>query len=118
MTSETYHQASERFLAQARYELSIGDLPQTSEKGWGAAVQIVKAVAEQRGWEHRGHRQLFDAVDNIGEETGDPDVRRLFDVASALHQNFYEDWRSAKHIAAGLDDVERFVDKLEPLLAP
>ena len=50
MTTQQYQQASERFLAQARQELATGDLPQASEKGWGATAQILKAVAEQRSW--------------------------------------------------------------------
>ena len=33
MTTQQYQQASERFLAQARHELSEGDLAQASEKG-------------------------------------------------------------------------------------
>ena len=35
MTTQTYQQASQRFLAQAKQELAAGDLPQASEKGWG-----------------------------------------------------------------------------------
>ena len=42
MTTQQYQQASEYFLAQARRELADGDLAQASEKGWGAAVQILK----------------------------------------------------------------------------
>ena len=76
---------------QAREELTAGDVRQASEKGWGAAVQIVEAIAVRRDWEHQGHRELFQAVDRLRRETGDPDVRRLFDVASVLHINFYED---------------------------
>ena len=34
MTTQQYQQASEHFLAQARQELAVGDLPQASEKGW------------------------------------------------------------------------------------
>ena len=49
MATQTYQQASQRFLAQAKQELAAGDLPQASEKGWGATAQILKAVAEQRG---------------------------------------------------------------------
>ena len=49
MTTQTYQQASQRFLAQAKQELANGDLPQASEKGWGATAQILKAIAEQRG---------------------------------------------------------------------
>ena len=35
-------------------------------------------------------------------------------MASALHANFYEDWQSGESVAEALDDVERFVNKLEP----
>ena len=96
MTSRTYQVASGQLLRQAREELATGDVRQASEKGWGAAAQIVQAIAARRDWEHPGHRELFRAVDRLRKETGDPDVRRLFDVASALHVNFYEDWRTSE----------------------
>ena len=70
MTAQGYHQASERFLAQARAELSDEDLPQASEKGWGAAAQILKAVAEQRGWEHGRHRHLSRVASRLRAELG------------------------------------------------
>lgn len=116
MATQKYHEASRHLLAQARAELAAGDVRQASEKGWGAAAQIVKAVANGRGWEHRGHSQLFDVVDDLRAETRDREIRALFDVASALHANFYEDWRSSENVAEGLDDVERFLDKLDPLV--
>lgn len=116
MAPQKYHEASRHLLAQARAELAAGDLRQASEKGWGAAAQIVKAVANSRGWQHRGHSLLFDAVDDLRVETGDPDVQRLFDVANALHMNFYEDWRGAGNVGRALDDVERFLDKMDPLV--
>ena len=53
-------------------------------------------------------------MDPLRKETGDPDVRRLFDVASALHVNFYEDWRTSEAVAEALDDVEHFVHMLDP----
>ena len=52
----------------------------------------MKAVAEERGWEHRGHRQLHDAVSMLVDETGDVDLSALFAVANHLHINFYEGW--------------------------
>ena len=49
MTTEThYRSAATQLLAQARQELARGDVRQASEKGWGAAAQAVKAVAESR----------------------------------------------------------------------
>ena len=116
MTTEQYQQASERFLTQARQELAAGDLPQASEKGWGATAQILKAVAERRGWEHSRHRHHLVTVSRLRTETGDGDIRRWFNTASALHENFYENTMPAFEVAESLDDVEALLNKLLPLL--
>ena len=116
MTTQTYYVASRKFLAQAREELAAGDVSQASEKGWGAAAQMVKAIAAQRGWEHRKHALLFDAVARLVDEVGDDDIDRLFAVANSLHINFYEDWQNAQSVERHLNDVARLLDKLEPLL--
>ena len=116
VTTQQYQQASEHFLAQARQELADGDLPQASEKGWGATVQILKAVAEQRGWEHSRHRHHLVTVSRLRSATGDGDIRRLFRAASDLHENFYENTMQAFEVAEGLDDVAALMDKLMPML--
>ena len=117
MTTQTYQQASQRFLAQAKQELAAGDLPQASEKGWGATAQILKAIAEQRGWEHSRHRHYHRSVSRLRSETGDGDIAHLFAVASVLHENFYEDQMEAHDVAHALVDVEVLMDKLIPLLS-
>lgn len=116
MTRPEYHVHSKRFLAQARTELAMGDLQQASEKGWGAAAQMLKAVAEQRGWEHNRHRLLSRIASRLRSEIGDRDIIRFFAAASLLHENFYENELSAQDIAEGLDDVESLVDKVALLL--
>ena len=45
----SYQEPSQAFLGKAREELEAGDLEQASEKAWGAAAVMVKAVAEARG---------------------------------------------------------------------
>ncbi len=119
MTTRTdYHsETAQVFLAKARVYLADDELLQASEKGWGAAAQMVKAVAESRGWRHQGHRQLYETVDRLVEETGRRELRTLFNEAGALHTNFYEGWLSAEAIGDDLDQVERFVNQLEPLLS-
>ena len=117
VTTQTYQQASQRFLAQAKQELADGDLPQASEKGWGATAQILKAIAEQRGWEHSRHRHYHRIVSRLRSETGDGDIAHLFAVASVLHENFYEDQMEAHDVAHALVDVEVLMDKLIPLLS-
>ena len=117
MAAQRYQQASEHFLAQARQELAEGDLPQASEKGWGATAQMLKAIAEQRGWEHNRHRHYLRIASQLRAETGDGDIRRLFGSASQLHENFYENELLAEDVADGLDDVEALMDRLIPILS-
>ena len=117
MTTQQYQKASEHFMAQARLELAAGDLSQASEKGWGATAQMLKAIAEQRGWEHNRHRHYHRTASRLRAETGDGDIRRLFAVASDLHENFYENDMDVAIVAESLDDVEALLDKLRPLLA-
>ena len=115
MTTQKYREASRHLLTQGRAELASGDTLQASEKGWGAAAQMLKAIAEERGWEHGKHRHLSRVASRLRAETGDRDVFRWFQVAEALHGNFYEDQMEPTDIGDSLDDVEGLLDKLEPL---
>ena len=108
--------AAREFLTKAQEEVTRGELTQASEKGWGAAAQMVKAIAQERGWEHNGHFLLYQAVHNLVDETGDTQLVTLFQVAGNLHSNFYENWLPADVVRSGLDDVNELVDKLEGLL--
>ena len=112
-TRAAYHNdTSALFLGKARAYLAEGDLLQASEKGWGAAAQAVKAIAETRGWDHRGHRQLHQAVDRLVAETGQAELRTLFASANILHSNFYDGFLSEEAVSGYLKDVERFVEQL------
>ncbi len=94
----------------------MGDLRQASEKGWGAASQIIKAAADERGWPHRQHRNLDRAVANLIDETGDQTLGTLFNQASALHTNFYEGEWSTAMVVHALGQVDVFVTRVEALL--
>ncbi len=109
---DTYRDSAADLLEQARTEFAAGDVRQASEKGWGAAAQSVKAIAEGRDWEHRNHAALFRAAAQLAAETGDDDIHRWFHTASSLHVNFYEDWLEAAAVRVGLQDVERLVRRL------
>ena len=111
--SDTGHE----FLARARTYLAEGDLLQASEKGWGAAAQVVKAAAEARGWRHKSHRDLYAAIDGLVDETDDDDIRLAFGSAGQLHINFYEGWLSTEAVQAYLAEVAKLVEKLAGLEA-
>ena len=101
---------------KAREELLAGDLEQASEKAWGAAALMVKAIAERREMAHQKHRHLFQVVDVLVEETGDRQLTTLFAAANGFHTNFCEDWFSVRQVDQYLDDVADFVARLEGLL--
>ena len=104
-----YAKLSQHFIRQAEEELQKGDHLQAAEKGWGAVAHAVKAIAEQRGWNHGSHPLLRDVYWQIITEFGRTDLALLFDGAEKLHQNFYEN-----HLDR--DEVEHRVNTSKSLL--
>ncbi len=113
----TYREQSNTYLAQAFEEIAKGDFRQASEKGWGAASQMVKAVAEERGLRHGRHNHLLQVVHWMAEETEDQEFERLFGRARDLHANFYEGWLSNSTVRAYIQEMELFVRKAESFLS-
>ena len=113
---KTYRERSREYLIKAFEELEAGDLTQASEKGWGAAAQIVKAVADERVMDHRHHAALFRAAQALSREIDDNDTEIQFALASDLHRNFYEDTLDRRGVELRLLQVARFVDRVERLL--
>ena len=107
--------AGRDFLQKARAYLADGDLLQASEKGWGAAAQMVKAAAGTRGWRHQDHRSLYEAVDRLARGTGDASIRTGSSEAGALHTKFYEGWLPRETVEHSLSQVAELVDKLAAL---
>ena len=96
--------------------LESGDLEQASEKAWGAATVIVKAVAEARGLRHKSHKNLTRLVETLADETSDEHLRDLFDAAQSLHGNFYENDFGVRGVRRRIRRVEEFVEKMERVL--
>lgn len=112
-TRASYHvETANVFLAHSHASLREGDLLQASEKGWGAASRMVKAVAETRGWRNSTHGHLYNVIDRLSEELGDDRVQNLFRSASALHQNFYEGYMPEGTVATALNDIEELTGLL------
>ncbi len=112
----SYTEQGRIFLSQAFDELARDDLMQASEKGWGAAAQVVKAAAEERGLPHDSHGFLFRAVRTLIDETDDDSLMFQFNIAGGLHSNFYQGGYGSRQVRAGLEQVSQFMDKVEGLL--
>ena len=108
-----YAAMSRDFMARAENYLRQGDLVQASEKSWGAAACALKAIAEQRGWQHQSHSLLFDISGQVAEELGRPGLRDLFAVAKSMHQNFYENWEPAGEVEYAVGRIKEYLAELE-----
>ena len=96
---------SERLLEHAAEQLELGDRLQASEKAWGAAAHRLKVFTDRRGWDYGNHQDAHRAIRRIVQETGDGEIRKLFDIASGLHQNYYIDTKPLDSLAANHEDV-------------
>ena len=115
--AHSYREQGMIFLAQSSTELAQNDIRQASEKGWGAASQMVKAIASERSWPHNDHRALYRAVGRLANEIDDQNLRRLFNIAGQLHTNFYEGWLDRADIELLLQDVRTFVEQVDAVLS-
>jgi len=113
---EMHLKLSEKYLRDAEGFLARGDYVQASEKAWGAASQIVKALAARKGKEIRSHGELHRYVAELSREEGDREIMTLWFSASSLHQNFYENWFPEEAVRNGVENVKSFIEKLKKLL--
>ena len=114
-----YRRQAHEFMTKSRHYLAEGDLHQASEKGWGAAAWMAKAVAETQGWQYTRHDQFADVMRRAQQLSGDPRLRQLRAEANELHGYFYTRKRflNDADISAGLDRMATLLDILEPLTA-
>jgi hypothetical protein len=114
--AEEYIVASRELLAKAVEAAAQHDLLEASEKGWGAAAQMVKGLAENRGWGRYGDRQLYQAVNRLVHESSDGQLGALFTAASGLYDNFSQAWMPQEMVWENLDRIKQFLDKLEGMV--
>ena len=116
---ENHIEIAERFLRHAEEEFEAGDMPQASEKAWGAVAHYLKSVAKFRGWRNTAHSDLSDIVVDLAQETGDPErIETLFLMMNGLHTNFYEDWLTDQIVARGIEGARELVERLDSRTGP
>ena len=112
-----YESQAREFLAKGWDNLTLGDLHQASEKGWGAAAHMAKAVAVAQGWEYKKHREFVIVLNQARRLSGNSRLLDLRGRATILHDNFYERKRrlDADIISEDLDSVGEMLDPFAPL---
>ncbi len=111
-------QLAKDFLERSKGYFAVGDFHQASEKGWGAAAHIIKAVAAANGWKYEHHDDFSNVVMNARQRYRQPRLREMSRAAEALHVNYYKrrELLSPDLIREDIADVERMVNVLLPHL--
>ena len=115
--SNRHAELSRWCIAEAESYLRRRNNIQASEKGWGAAAQALKAIAEERGWNHGGHGLIVDIAKQVADEQNRPDIVALFAFGQLLHVNFYEDALATDVIGDYLDNIKALLPELERIRA-
>lgn len=111
--ADLHENLCEKYLNDAEELIKKEDYVQASEKAWGAASQMLKAAAARKDIELRSHGALHSFVITLATERGDEDIRRLWQSAGMLHQNFYENWLPKEMVIKNVKDVKEFVKRLK-----
>ena len=112
-----YESQAREFLAKGLDFLVAGDLHQASEKGWGAAAHMAKAVAIAQGWQYARHSHYHRAMNQAGRLTGNTRLPFLHGRAEILHANYYElkEDLDAALIRNDLESIAELLEILHPL---
>ena len=115
-----YAGQSRDFLAKSRDFLAADDLHQASEKGWGAASHMAKAVAAAQGWEYTTHAHFFSVLRQVSDLAGNPYILDLRATANELHGFYYMRKREldAGEIGRSLERMAELLELLAPLTVP
>ena len=110
---------AKNFLVRSKEYLAEGDLHQASEKGWGAASHMAKAVAAENNWTYENHNQFDSVIINARQRYRLPQLREHAKAAHVLHQNYYQhpSLLNQAAIEEDIDDVEKMLEALEPHLS-
>ena len=101
---------------EAEALLKKADYSQASEKFWGAAAEIVKAVAEKMTRKTKTHGDLWDFVIELDKDHPELGLMHDFYDASHLHSNFYEDDLRPEAVQVGAQSVRSLVRKMQRFL--
>jgi hypothetical protein len=111
-----YMELYKKYLKEADELLEKENLSQASEKYWGAVAEILKMIAEKRGWHHKSHHALANIVYKLQKERPQIDLLSDFSIAEQLHINFYENYKPYEWVKKDSEAVKRLISNLKRFL--
>ena len=116
MTEQEYAACARKFLVDSDREFDAGERQQASEKLYGAANVALTAIAVQRGWKHRTHRDMKNASQRLADECDDQILAGGFAAAEKFHKNFFHDEMEDYEIVVDRPTVHQFVNRVLDLM--
>ena len=116
MTEQDYAECARKFLVDSDREFEAGERQQASEKLYGAANEALTAIAVQRGWKYRTHRDMKNVSQRLAEEYNEPLFVGGFAVAEKFHKNFFHDEMEEYEIVVDRPYVHLFVHRVLGLI--
>ena len=119
-----HRETAQRFLREAEEFFRLGDDLQGAEKMRGAAAHAVIAVCQQRGWCHRSHPAMDEAVKLLTaefRESGDELAASIldggFNAAANAHIHFYHrdmdlEGSNGQYFTRAKGLVQQFVERM------
>lgn len=77
---------------------------------------LLSAVAERRGLPHYTHRDFWEVVEALVEETRNPEYSTLFSLAEKLYANFYHGFLRRESFDKHREGALRLIEMLKELL--
>ncbi len=115
---QRYIAHSQQYLENALSALQNQEAGKAGELLWGSAAEMLHAVAVNRNWQLRSHRELKNFVMQLTRELNDDTIEKGFLLAESLHHNFYEVQQEPIDIEIVVPTVRELVNKLFRLLPP
>ena len=110
---QRYEELSREHFRKAEDALATSDALAASEQIWSAVANALKAVCQQRGWNHRYHNHLRACAYYLAVEQDRPDFNAAFRSVQDLHTNNYEHQEFAEDVEPVLDQAQLFCQALE-----
>ena len=111
--SDGHAERSRRCIRQADEYLTRRKKRKASKKGWEAAAESLKTIAEQRGWNHSSQSLIVDVAQQVSDEQGRPEIVVRLGPALVLYSNSFDNCLPADVVEAYLGIIKSLLHELE-----
>ena len=115
LAPEVFEDISRNQLQLAEESLDLLDLERADVESWNAAAYAVKALCQQRGWNHHDSMCLRSAVGYVAKEFSRNDLLRMFGYLETEYTNYFEHPLEPIDIRRRIEATAEFIRELSAL---